>query len=139
MPEFREGGCLCGAVRYRVKGDPARVSVCHCTDCQRRTGSAFAVVAHFKDENLEMTGGPLSTYEYRSEETHRWIRLEFCPRCGTTVTLTAEQSPGSRTVSGGTFDDPSWLRIERHVWTRSAVPWMTYPPGVAIFEKGSLR
>ncbi|MGH8766808.1 MAG: GFA family protein [Burkholderiales bacterium] len=55
--------------------------------------------AHFKDENLEITGSPLSTYEYRSDESHRWIRLEFCPRCGTTVTLASEQSPGGNTVS----------------------------------------
>ncbi len=138
MSEIHEGGCLCGSVRYRAKGKPARVSACHCTDCQRRTGSAFAVVAHFEKDKLEITGGPLSTYEYRSDESHRWIRLEFCPRCGTTVTLTSEKSPGRRTVSGGTFDDPNWLRIERHVWTRSAVPWMVYPPGVEIVEKGSL-
>jgi hypothetical protein len=73
--------------------------------CQRRTGSAFAVVAHFKDENLEISGDALSSYEYRSDESHRCVRLEFCPRCGTTVTLTSEQSPGGRTVSGGTFDE----------------------------------
>jgi hypothetical protein len=138
MTEIHEGGCFCGSIRYRAKGQPARVSVCHCKDCQRRSGSAFAVVAYFKDENLEITGGPLSNFEYRSDESHRWIRLEFCPRCGTTVTLTAEKSPGGRSVSGGTFDHPGWLRIERHVWTRSAVPWMAFPPGVEIFEKGSL-
>ena len=112
--------------------------MCHCTDCQRRTGSAFAVVAHFKDENLEITGGALSSYEYRSDESHRRVRLECCPRCGTTVSLTSEQSPGGRTVSGGTFDEPGWLRIERHVWTRSAVAWMVYPHGVDIFDEGSL-
>ncbi len=138
MSQIHEGGCLCGSVRYRAKGRPARVSVCHCTDCQRRTGSAFAVVAHFKDEYLEISGGPLSTYEYRSGESDRWVRLEFCPRCGTTVALTSEQSPGGRTVPGGTFDEPAWLTIERHVWTRSGVPWMVYPSGVKIFEKGSL-
>jgi hypothetical protein len=83
MPEIHEGGCPCGSVRCRAEGKPARVSVCHCTDCQRRTGIPFAVVAHFKHENLDVTGGPLSVYEYRSDECHRWIRLEFCPRCGT--------------------------------------------------------
>jgi hypothetical protein len=61
MSEIHEGGCLCGSVRYRAKGKPSRVSVCHCTDCRRCTGSAFAVVAHFKDENLEISGGALST------------------------------------------------------------------------------
>ena len=83
MPAIHEGGCFCGSVRYRAYGKPSRTSVCHCTDCQRRTGSAFAVVAHFKAEYLEIVGGPLSTYEYRSDESHRWIRLEFCLRCGT--------------------------------------------------------
>jgi hypothetical protein len=71
MSEFHEGGRFCGSVR---KGQPARVPVCHCTHCQRRTGGAFAVVAHFKGENLEISGGQLSTYEYRSDESHRWIR-----------------------------------------------------------------
>jgi hypothetical protein len=85
-----------------------------------------------------IAGGLLSAYEYRSDESHRWIRLEFCPRCGTPVIFSSEQSPGGQWVSGGTFDDPGWLTIERHVWTRSGVPWMVYPPGVAIFEKGSL-
>jgi hypothetical protein len=136
--EIHQGGCLCGSVRYRAKGRPERVSVCHCTQCQRRTGSALALVAHFKAANLAITGDPLSTYEYRSDESHRWIRLEFCARCGTTITLTAEHSPGGRTVCGGTFDDPSWLSIERHVWTRSAVAWMACPTGVEVFEKGSL-
>ena len=102
MLEIHEGGCVCGSVRYRAQGRPERVSVCHCTHCQRRTGSAFALVAHFKAASLTITGGPLSAYEYRSDESDRWIRLEFCPRCGTAITLTAEQSPGRRTVAGGT-------------------------------------
>jgi len=60
-------------------------------------------VAHFRHENLEIRGGPLSTYQYHSDESHRWIRLEFCPRCGTTVTLTAEQSPGVETLERGSL------------------------------------
>ncbi|MGH8730349.1 MAG: hypothetical protein ACREVF_01390 [Burkholderiales bacterium] len=55
--------------------------------------------AHFEKDALEITDGPLSTYEYRFDENHRWIRIECIPCCGTTVTLAAEQSPGGNTVS----------------------------------------
>lgn len=135
MSGIHEGGCLCGAMRYRVSGQPLRASVCHCTFCQRRTGAAFAVVVAFGEAQIEMTGNTLSEYEHRSDESLRWIRLQFCNRCGTTVTATTEKSPGVRIISGGTFDDPSWVKLERHIWTRSAQHWMAFPPNVERFEK----
>jgi hypothetical protein len=137
MAETHEGGCLCGAVRYRVKGNPSRASMCHCTFCKRRTGSALGIVALFQDENLEITGLPLMTYEHKSDESHRWIRLEFCSRCGTTVTLKLERFPGARGIAVGTLDDPGWVKFERVIWTRSALPWMTYPAGIERFEKAA--
>ena len=70
----REGGCLCGAVRYRVKGEPVRSSACHCTYCQRRTGSAFGVGAYFRENDVEIMRGDLKAYEYRSDESGRWLR-----------------------------------------------------------------
>lgn len=139
MSAVHEGGCACGAVRYRVRNAPFRTSVCHCRACQRRTGSAFGIGIYFKQEDFELLRGELKAYEYRSDETHRWLRMEFCPSCGTTVSWTAEVFPGGRGVAGGTFDDPSWLRIERHVWTRSAHPWVPIPPEVEKFEKGSVQ
>ena len=84
----REGGCLCGAVRYRVTGEPVRSSACHCTYCQRRTGSAFGVGAYFRDNDVEIMRGDLKTYEYRSDESGRWLKTQFCTGCGTTVTWT---------------------------------------------------
>ena len=127
---------MCGSVRYRTKGAPLRQSICHCTFCQRRTGSAFAEVVHFNDENVEITGGPLTTHEHRSDETHRWLRMQFCPRCGTTVTWTAERVPGARGISGGTFDDPNWFKIQRHIWTRLAQRWVALPLDAELFQKG---
>jgi hypothetical protein len=109
--------------------------VCHCTYCQRRTGTAFAEAAFFRNENVEISGGPLSTYEHRSDESGRWLRLEFCPRCGTNVTFTFERVPGDRGICIGTFDDPGWVKIDRHIWTRSAHHWMVLPPDVERFEK----
>jgi hypothetical protein len=72
MAEIHEDGCLCGAVRYRVKKDPVRASICHCRNCQRRTGSAFGIGAYFKEADVEIRG-ELKTYEYRSDETQRWL------------------------------------------------------------------
>jgi len=133
-----EGGCLCGAVRYRAEGSPLRTAVCHCTMCQRRTGSAFGVGAYFKAEQVTVLRGELRTYEHRSDESHRWLRFEFCPTCGTQVTWTLEAMPGMRGLGLGTFDDPKWLKPNRFGWFRSAHPWVKPPEGVEIFDQSSL-
>jgi hypothetical protein len=135
MDNMHEGGCLCGSVRYRVQGEPAIGMVCHCRFCQRRLATAFAMVAYFAENQVEMLQGELSTYEHRSDETSRWLRLQFCPRCGTTICHTAEARPGFRGIAAGTFDDPDWFKIERHIWTRSARPWVAIPAGVQVFDQ----
>lgn len=137
MSEVHGGGCLCKAIRYRVKGDPLRVSACYCTFCQRRTGGAFSIHAFFNEQNVESEGDGLATYEHHSDESALWLRLHFCNRCGTTVMLTLEKFPGVRIITGGTFDDPNWFKIDRHVWTRSAQHWVVLPQDVPCFEKGS--
>jgi hypothetical protein len=137
MAELRQGGCLCGAVRYRVKNKPLRASVCNCLGCQRRTGSAFGFGAYFEDKDVSISG-ERKTYEFRSDETRRWLRNEFCPACGTTVSWTLEAQPGMRAIAVGTFDDPKWLRPGRFAWMRSAHPWVVPPTDVEVFENGPL-
>ncbi len=134
MAEVHEGGCLCGKVRYRVVGTPRGTGVCHCTICKRRTGSAFGVNAYFDEASVQVTSGALKTYEYRSDESNRWIRNEFCPNCGITVTYTVEFAPGARGIPLGTFDDPNWLKPSNHVYTRSALDWVVLPSDVEVFE-----
>jgi hypothetical protein len=136
MSEIHDGGCLCGAVRYRVEGSPLKAFNCHCTFCQRRTGTAFAQVTVFRDDQVEMNRNLLTEYEHRSDESRRWIRLQFCSRCGTTVAATLEHIPGVCAISGGTFDDPNWLKFTSNIWTRSAQHWMAFPPNMDRFEKG---
>jgi hypothetical protein len=82
MAEMHEGGCLCGAVRYRVTAEPDLAGVCHCTFCKKRTGSAFGVAAYFDESAVQIKGGALKTYEYRSDENNRWLKLEFCRPAG---------------------------------------------------------
>jgi hypothetical protein len=133
----RYAACSCEQLRLWAEGDPVRISMCHCLACQRRTGSAFGIGAYFRDGDVELTG-ELKTYEHRSDESGRWLRMQFCPNCGSTVTWTLELYPGLRALAGGSFDDPDWLSIERHVWTRSRHKWFVCPPGAEVFEKGSL-
>jgi hypothetical protein len=137
MAEMQEGGCLCGAVRYRVANQPQRASVCNCRTCQRRTGSAFGFGAYFDEKDVSLRG-KLQAYELRSDETRRWLRNEFCPVCGTTVSWTLEAQPGMRAIAVGTFDDPKWLRPRRFAWMRSAHPWVVPPADVEVFDKGTL-
>jgi hypothetical protein len=135
---MREGGCLCGAVRYRVAGEPVRNSVCSCTCCQRRTGSAFGFGAYFNDAQVTMLRGELNSYEHRSDETGRWLRFEFCPKCGTQVTWTVEAMPGMRAIGVGTLDDPKSVKPMRFGWFRSAHGWLRPPEGVEIVPTSAL-
>jgi hypothetical protein len=138
MTAPREGGCVCGAVRYRVRAAPVRTSACNCRFCQRRTGSAFGMGAFFRVEDVEFLAGTLKVFETRSDESKRWLRFEFCEACGTQVTWTVEALPGMRSIGIGTFDDPSWPPVERFSWMRSAHPWVTVPPGVERFEQSGI-
>ena len=134
--EVHEGGCLCGAVRYKVSGAPVQGSVCHCRFCQVRSGSAFAAMGYFREEDVEIRG-ELKTYEHRSDTSGRWLRIQFCPTCGTPVTHVAELRPGWRGISAGTFDQPGWFPHTKHVWTRSKHAWVGIPEEAEAFPQGS--
>ena len=112
MSTKHEGGCVCGAVRYETQGDPMRVSVCHCTWCQRRTGSAFAVEPVFQMEQVVVSGPPLSRYRHISDSSGRWLELAFCPTCVTNIGFVTERAPDLQFIDAGTFDDPTWINAE---------------------------
>lgn len=134
MSLTHEGGCVCGALRYRVSGEQAIAQACHCTFCQKRTGSAFALIVAFKEDQVEFSGSAPTQYEHRSDESQRWVRSHFCSKCGTTVMITLEKNPGVRAIPGGTFDDPRWFKLSRHIWTRSAHDWIVFPADVQVRE-----
>jgi hypothetical protein len=96
------------------------------------------VIVYFREKDVEFIAGTRSSFEHRSDESKRWLRIEFCHRCGTTVAHTAEVFPGVRAIAGGTFDDRAWFKIGRHAWTRSACPWVIMPEGVQVFPKSSV-
>ena len=115
-----EGGCLCGAVRYRANGKPMHTLVCHCTACQKMTGSSCYAESMFPLAAVEFTGTPMNCYAHVSDVSGKRVYMHFCPTCGTTVTLTFERWPQYRAISRGTFDDPNRVSVNAHIWLKSA-------------------
>jgi hypothetical protein len=133
----QSGGCLCGAVRYEITRAPQAVYTCHCTDCQRLTGSAFSTALLVTDETFQLSGVDPRPVHHRADSgrlnTH-WL----CPECGAWICSgppPGATPPGTlRTIRAGTLDDTSWLRPTVHFWTRSKQPWVTLPKGDRSFE-----
>jgi hypothetical protein len=115
------GGCQCGAVRYVISARPVTFYLCHCTECQRHTSSAFGESLRIARGALAVEGEPSLTTRASEKGTARegW----FCPSCGVRIW---HGSPGSGHVNikAGTLDDTSWLVPAGHIWTRSAQPFM---------------
>ncbi|WP_370224154.1 GFA family protein [Pararhodobacter marinus] len=134
MDAFHDGGCACGAVRYRVHGAPEKAAICHCRYCQLRTGSALGVSVYFRDEAVEMLSGELKDYSFRTESGRRFTQ-RFCPECGTTVLWSLEVFPGLTGIAGGTFDPPTfWYDIRREVYARSRAPFLAPNDAIASFD-----
>lgn len=129
------GGCQCGAVRFVTTGEPVKAMACHCTTCKLRTGAAYGVGIYFEEQAVEFLQGELLTYEFKSDTSGRWIKNEFCSKCGTAVSWTTEMRPGWRAIAGGSYDDPDWFKLEAHIWTRSARSDMCYPEGMHCCEE----
>lgn len=130
-----DGGCLCGSIRYTVLGDCVRSNICHCTFCQRMTGSAFFVEPVFMKEQFRFLQGEPTVYEHVSDNSGKVLRLHFCGRCGTTVALAFDRFPDHIGVAGGSFDDPNWFPVTRHLFTRSASRHVALPPDTDLFER----
>lgn len=125
LEKTREGGCLCGEVRYRVPAQPEEVVVCHCLNCQKQAGSAFSVVAFFKRDALQLTG-ELQTYEDRGTSGQRVYR-KFCGNCGSPVVTDTDSAPemGLIFIKAGTLDEVDDLKPSVHVWTSRKQCWLT--------------
>ncbi|MBL8352798.1 MAG: GFA family protein [Burkholderiaceae bacterium] len=134
MSEVLEGGCLCGAVRFRARAPALRTLVCHCRFCQKMTGSTSYAESMFPMDSVELSG-PLSVHEHVSQTSGKAVHVHFCPRCGTTVSLTFQRWPEYRAISRGTFDDPDRVCIGSHIWTESAQTGVILPADTDCFER----
>ena len=127
------GGCLCGKVRYSAEGEPAFVAVCHCTDCQNFTGSAFGVVVGVPKPALSIQG-KVTTYS-KNGDTGRSISRQFCPECGSSIAEEVEAVPGVVMIASGTLDDTSWLKPGMQIYCDSAQSWVKLGGEMQSFAK----
>src|SRR5262245_55145748 len=121
----RTGGCLCGAVRYSVRGEPVHVGRCHCTDCRKESGSAYTIYAHWPVDRFELTG-EIVGYEGRG----------FCPRCGSRLLDPPGPDDDLVEIRLGTLDDaPFGLKPETEVWIKRREPWVPPVDGAAQYDE----
>ena len=122
MPGSFAGGCACGAVRYECTAAPLFSLNCHCRDCQRETGSAFAPILAVPRAAFALTQGSPKYFDVKADSGHT-TRRSFCAECGSPLF----GEPGSRvdmvTIRAGSLDDPSEFRPSRDIYTASAQPW----------------
>jgi hypothetical protein len=128
----REGGCACGAVRYRLASDPLFTHCCHCLNCQRQTGSAFVINLLIEADRVELLGGDPRPVDVPRDDGSSQ-RIFRCPTCQVAV-FSQYTHPRVRFVRGGTLDDPSSVAPDIHIYTRSKLGWVTLPESVPAFE-----
>lgn len=128
-----EGRCLCGSVRFRVTGKLGPAGFCHCKQCQRASGSAFAANAAVRTRYFEITSGLDRVSEYESSPGK--FRA-FCSRCGSPIYSRSTGDPDSRNVRLGTLDSDPERRPLAHVWVDSKAPWYSITDSLPQYREG---
>ena len=130
------GSCHCGFISVEGDADPERVTVCHCTDCQTRTGSAFGVVVPVSGDSFKMTGTPTLYLKTTADSGTPRVQA-FCPKCGSAIHSTSpgEGRQASYTVRVGLLAQRDLLMPKRQIWFRSARRWVTNLAAIEKVEK----
>ena len=127
-----EGGCVCGAVRYRCAAEPVATVNCHCRDCQKTSGSPYISGFVVPAQSFELTG-EVARYATAADSGKRSERA-FCPTCGSSL-FGRPEGADLVFVHAVTLDDPSWFRPAVDIFTASAQPWDVMDPALPKFEK----
>jgi hypothetical protein len=117
---IRRAACSCGQLHLSIEGEPSRISMCHCLECQRRTGAVISNQARFRREQVTFAGK--ATAWMRTAESGNALTFHFCPTCGSTVYWEGEGFPGYVAVAIGSFADPNFPAPTIGVWEESRHP-----------------
>ena len=115
----REGGCLCGAIRYRIVGDAVMTALCHCSMCRRASAAPAVAWAMYSASQVEFPAGSPKTYE-----SSPGCRRGFCQHCGSQISFTADYIPGLIDITIGSLDAPEQLPPMFHYWESRRLPWL---------------
>ena len=124
LPQFPvEGGCQCGALRYRLKAAPLGIYACHCKDCQRFSGTTHTLSMVARVEDAELIKGNLTGFD-KAADSGRTVRMLGCIECGTKIWNEPLSAPHLLILKPGTLDDMSWAHPVGNIWTDRRAPWV---------------
>jgi hypothetical protein len=125
-----EGGCQCGAVRYRVTGAPVMTALCHCSMCRRAHAAPAVAWALFAESQVEFTGSGRSFHA-----SSEGCRRGFCPACGSQISFSAAYIPGLIDLAIGSLDDPDGIEPRLHSWENERLSWLHLSDGWPRFPE----
>ena len=128
-----DGSCFCGFVRYRLTSAPMFIHCCHCRDCQKQSGGAFAINALIEADRVELLAGQTVPVSMPTESGRPHI-IHRCPKCQTALWSTYGGRTETRFVRVSTLEDAARFVPDVHIFTRSKLPWVRLPEGARAFE-----
>ncbi|XOV87386.1 MAG: GFA family protein [Pseudomonadota bacterium] len=129
--ETREGGCLCGRIRYRTAGEPFAAEYCHCRMCQKSVGAVVVNWMDFRAEQVTWLSGEPDFYASSAE-----VRRGFCASCGTALMFRDTRYPEYATLTIASLDDPDTVVPTRHIYTESQCRWLNIVDDGERFKQG---
>jgi hypothetical protein len=134
QPAVHAGGCLCGAVRYRVTSAPRAVLVCHCSTCRKASGAPSLAWAIFPAANFAFTSGKPATFA-----SSPGVERGFCARCGTTLTYAGSERADVADVTAATLDNPDAFAPTREIWLEEKIGWEAVDHARARYPRSSKK
>ena len=130
-----KGGCLCGEVQYECSSDPAFSYFCHCTDCQKASGTAFHTGVVFARSDFKVTRGEAKTWSRPSDHGNT-VTQAFCGTCGSHLFVWSSAGPERVSIKAGSLDDSSIVTPTVQIWTQSKAPWSSLDQASKSFSQG---
>lgn len=128
------GRCLCGATHYEISEEPIITAACHCTHCQKATGSAYSLNICVPESGFSIKGNTLRSYVDKGDSGLALKRF-FCHQCGSPLYTQADAMPGIMIVKAGTLDDTSEFKPAANIWCDSKMEWLKHEQQMLDFEK----
>ena len=135
---IREANCHCGKLTLRCSGEPSKISLCHCFDCQRRTGSLFSVAAFYPRAGVEIVKGNAKGFRRQSASGFD-VTFHFCTECGSNLWWEADRLPDLVGVAVGSFADRNFPMPEQMVWADERHHWLQLPAELPSHARNPAR